>query len=57
MNPSDDIHCFSGTPLNPKDKFHPPRPRIVGEPINVLCRSLLLKLGNPQRLGADIRFE
>ena len=30
-----------------KDKLHLPRSRIADEPINVLCRSLLLKLGNP----------
>ena len=56
MNPSDEVHRLSGTPSN-KEKLHPPRPRIAGEPMNVLCRSLLLKLGNLlQRLDADIIF-
>ena len=37
-----------------KDKLYPPRPRIADEPIKVLCRSLLVKLGMnivAQRMG------
>ena len=32
--------------------MHPPRPRIVGEPIHVLCRSLLLNLVTQLRIDS-----
>ena len=46
VNPADEVHRFPEPLRTAKDKLHSPRPRIAGETINGLCRSMLLKLGN-----------